>query len=348
MDRNELIRKLRESHREIEPGQDFSIFPFRPEDALGVAQAYHDAYGDAFPLDYVYDPEELTRRNATGELHTMVARTPRGEVVGLFGLFRPAPNPSVREAGQLIVLKSYRKRNVASALNVEALDHMPLRLGLPVIFCEAVSNHVASQHLSEVQGMAFTGLEVECMPPRASAKADEAVRNVSLLMMFKVFAKSACAVHLPGAYRAFCEAVYAELGLPRTIRPGATPVGDTVVASRFVLPQTGLVRQTVQRCGEDLAELAAASEATAGDRGVVQVYLNIGDAGAPQAVEVLRDRGYFFAGLLPSWFGADGLAMQKVGQEPDWEAIQVCSPKAEAARNMVREDFKRVWKSGRA
>ncbi|WP_051202690.1 GNAT family N-acetyltransferase [Desulfovibrio aminophilus] len=348
MDRKELIRTLEESRREIEPGQDVGIEPFRPEDALGVALAYHEAYGDAFPLEYVYDPAEIARRNASGDLHTVVARTPKGEVVGLFGLFRPAPNPEVYEAGQLIVLKSYRKRNVATALSVEALDNLPVRLGLPVMICEALTNNVASQHLSEVKGMTFTGLEVECMPSLASAKADGPARNISLLLMFKVFDKSACAVHLPEAYRSFCQAAYAEMNLPRTILPGASPAGDTVVASRFVLPEIGLVRQTVQRCGKDLGELVIASEAAAGERGLVQVFLNLGDAAAPQAVEALRDRGYFFSGLLPYWFGADGLAMQKVGREPDWEAIQVCGPKADAVRVMVREDFKRAWKGRRS
>jgi len=348
MDRKELIRTLEESRREIEPGQDVGIEPFRPEDALGVALAYHEAYGDAFPLEYVYDPAEIARRNASGDLHTVVARTPKGEVVGLFGLFRPAPNPEVYEAGQLIVRKSYRKRNVATALNEEALDHLPLRLRLPVMFCEAVGNHAASQHLSEVKGMAFTGLEVESMPPLASAKTDGPARNISLFLLFKVFEKSPRAVHLPGAYQAFCEGVYAELALPRTILPGKPPADDTVVASRFVLPEIGLVRQTVQRCGRDLGELVTASEAAAGERGLVQVFLNLGDAAAPQAVEALRDRGYFFSGLLPYWFGADGLAMQKIGREPDWEAIQVCSPKADAVRVMVREDFKRAWKGRRS
>jgi len=346
MGREELIRRLQASRRVIEPGQDVGIGPFRPEDALGVALAYLEAYGDVFPLEYVYDPAEIARRNATGDLHTVVARTPRGEVVGLFGLFRPAPNPDVREAGQLIVLKSYRKRNVATVLCVEALDNLPARLGLPVMICEALTNNMASQHLGEVKGMAFTGLEVECMPSPAPAKTDGAARNISLLLMFKVFDRSPCAVHLPEAYRTFCEAVYAEMALPRTVLPAAQPAGETVAADPFVLPQIGLVRQTVQRCGKDFGELVAASEAMAGERGLVQVFLNLGDAATPQAVESLRQRGYFLAGLLPCWFGADGLAMQKVSHAPDWEAIQVCSQKGEVVRDMVREDFERVRKRG--
>jgi GNAT superfamily N-acetyltransferase len=346
MNREELIRTLLVSQREIEPGQDFGIELFRPEDALGVCLAYLEAYGDAFPLDYVYDPAEIVRRNASGELYTVVARTPRGEVVGLFGLFRPAPNPGVREAGQLIVRKSYRKRNLATALSVEALENLPLRLGLSAIVCEALTNSVASQHLGEVNGMAFTGLEVECMPAVAAAGANGADRNISLLLMFKVFGKSPCAAHLPEAYRAFCEAAYAEMALPRTILPAAPPTdADTLAASPFVLPQIGLVRQTIQRCGKDFPELVDSSEAMAGEHGMVQLCLNLGDPAAPQATEALRRRGYFLAGLLPCWFGTDGLAMQKVGREPDWEAIQVCSPKADAVRRMVRDDFERAQAS---
>jgi GNAT superfamily N-acetyltransferase len=347
MDREELIRALLASQREIEPGQDVSIAQFRPEDALGVAQAYHEAYGDAFPLEYVYDPAEIARRNATDDLRTVVARTPRGEVVGLCGLFRPAPNPDVYEAGQLLVLKSYRKRNVATALAMELHDNLAKRLRMSAVFMEALTNNVVSQRVRGSEGtVAFTGLEVECMPPLAPSGTDSTARNISLLLMFKVFDKSSCAVHLPGPYRTFCEAVYAELALPRSLLPGEPPAGDTLVADRFTLPQIGLVRQTVQRCGRDLAALAAASEAMAGEHGMVQLFLNLGDPAAPQAVAALRRRGYFFSGLLPCWFGADGLAMQKVNREPDWEAIQVCGPEAETIRAMVREDFERARKRG--
>lgn len=345
MGREELIRKLQESHREIEPGQDVTIELFRPGDALGVALAYYEIYGGTFPLEHVYDPEEIVRRNATDDQYTVVARTPRGEVVGLFGLFRHAPNPGVYEAGQLMVLPSYRKRHLSTEFSLMAHDRLPKQLRIPVVFLEAVSNHTVSQRIVLPRGLVFTGLEVECMPSGVQAKEDDGARNISLFLMFKLFEKTSCDVYLPEPYRTFCETMYAELALPRVFSSGVALTGETL-ASQVFLQETGLLRLTVTRAGRDFGEAVSAAEAKAGPRGVIQIFLNLGDAAAPQAVAVLRDRGYFLAGLLPFWFGADGLLMQKVCPEPVWDAIQCVDLKAAAIRDRVRADFERAKSRG--
>lgn len=341
MGREELISVLRESHREIAPGQDVAIELFRPEDALGVALAYYETYGDAFPLEHVYDPAEIVRRNVTEDQYTVVDRTPRGEIVGLFGMFRHAPNPGVYEAGQLMVIKSYRNRHLSTEFSKMALENLPERLRIPVVFFEAVSNHTVSQHIVLPMGVAFTGLEVECMPPAARARKDDASHNVSLFLMFKAFEKTSCDVYLPEPYRMFCETMYAELALPRVCSSGGELAGETR-ASEFFFQETGLLRLTVTRLGRDFGEVVSRAEAKADERGIMQVFLNLGDVAAPHAVEMLRDRGYFLGGLLPFWFGADGLLMQKICREPDWDAIQGAGPKAAAIRDRVREDFERV------
>jgi hypothetical protein len=342
MDRKELIRRLQESRREIEPGQDVGIGAFRPEDALGVALAYHETYGDGFPLDYVYDPAEIARRNATGELHTVVARTGKGEVVGFAGIFRPAPHPDVYEAGQLNVVRSYRKRQVGTGLTEALFKGVIPRLPISLLCCEALANATFSQQMAMTEGLEPVGLEVECLPP-----VQEGEPRLSLVLLVKAYGKAACSAHLPDAYRDFCETAYAELGLPRSLSPGAAFSGETQ-ADRFSLPTAGLLRLTVRRCGADLAEAVAGAEAQADGRGAVQVFLDLGDAAAPRAVELLRDRGYFLSGLLPCWFGTDALVLQKVSQEPDWGAIQGCGPKVGAIRDLVREDFERAGKNGRS
>jgi len=347
MQRATLLQRLAESHRAIEPDQDVHLGLFRPEDAQGIALAYYETYGDTFPLDHVYDPEEIVRRNATNDQYTVVARTPKGEIVGLFGLFRHAPNPGVYEAGQLMVLKSYRKRDVGKMLSQSALNSLPEQLGIPVVVCEAVSNHPVSQHLSLEEGMSFTGLELECMPSRDTVGKDGVSHNISLFLMFKVFDSASCDVCLPEAYRAFCQGVYEEMALPRVALPPKRSTGATM-ASRFFLQEIGLLRLTVTRVGRDFGECVGAAEAQAGERGLVQLCLNLGDAGVPEAVTALRDRGYFLGGVLPFWFGADGLLMQKLRREPDWDAIHGAGPKAAAMQAQIRQDFEAANRRGHA
>ena len=59
--REECLAALRAAPHVIEPNQKYVVDDFRPGDGRGVAQLYHAVYGEMFPVDYVYDPEELVR-----------------------------------------------------------------------------------------------------------------------------------------------------------------------------------------------------------------------------------------------------------------------------------------------
>lgn len=341
MSRERYIEALREIRTEIEPGQDVEVGLFRPEDAVGVSLAYLEVYGDSFPIDHVYNPEEVARRNDSEDQYTIVARTPRGEVVGLAGLFRNAPDPGVYEGGQLMVLKSYRNSHVATLISRAAMGDCALRIGLPVVFCEAVCNHPASQRLAMQEGLIPTGLELECMPAGAFEKEGGVVRNVSLALLFRVIKPARCSVCLPERYADVIEAMYADFGL---VRDRLDPVPLSGVTERKVFPveDAKLVRLTVAKAGGDLASVAQQAEAAFGGETLVQAYLNLGDHAAPDAVRLLRERGYFFGGLLPQWFGADGMVLQKIPREPEWDAIRLYGKKIKAILEFVRRDYQSI------
>jgi hypothetical protein len=264
----------------------------------------------------------------------VVARTPRGEVVGLAGLFRHAPNPEVYEAGQLMVLRQYRDSRVGAAIARQIMGALPRELGLPVVFGEAVCNRPTSQRLASGQGLACTGLEVECMPAKAFRAEGGVIRNVSLLLMFMVNVRRRCTVCVPAHYEEFVAGMYRDFGLERDLlAPG--PLAGATEWTEFLLPEAGLSRLTAPRTGADFDAVVAGAEARAG---TVQVALNLGDPGVDEAVGLLRGRGYFFGGLLPHWFGPDGLVMQRTPQAPDWDAMCLDGEKARAMRDFVRCD----------
>ncbi len=327
--------------REIEPGQEVEVGLFRPEDAPGISLAYLETYGETFPIGHVYDPEEVVRRNASDDQYTVVARTMRGNVVGLAGLFRHAPNPGVYEAGQLMVLKSYRKSHVAAEISRQILKSQPRGLGIPVVFAEAVCNHQVSQQLALQGGLTPTGLEVECMPSEAYKREGGVSRNVSLLLMFRVDEMKLSAIHIPEEYEQEINAILGMLGVQREKAIGGKLEGLTE-SQEFLLPDVGLARITVSRAGSDIQSIIDDAEAKAGHDGLVQMYLNLGEPGTPEAVSILRANGFFFGGLLPQWFGCDGLIMQKVPRPPDWDAMRLKGEMARAMRDYVRRDYEAV------
>ncbi len=342
MNRKQLIETLIAAKRDIEPGQDVEVGLFRPEDALGVSLAYYETYGDAFPLDLVYDPEEIVRRNATDNQYTVVARTARGEIVGMAGLFRNAPNPDVYETGQLMVLKAYRNSHIAGEISKYMMNRCIRALGIPTVFMEGVCNHPVSQRLAIQERFSPTGLEVECMPAKTYEEEGGVQRNVSLLLMFNVQAKSPGTVHVPDEYRKIVDQTYSELEISRTLGAGGDPQADATESSVFQVEDAKLVRLTVKGVGNDFASVVEKAEGKFGDSGLTQIYLNLGDSGAPGAVTKLRERGYFYGGLLPNWFGPDGLVVQKVPLKPDWEAMRLYGKKAKAIHAYVRSDYDKV------
>ncbi|MDY0375791.1 MAG: GNAT family N-acetyltransferase [Desulfobacterium sp.] len=333
-----LIERLETEKKTIEPDQDAVVELFRDEDALGVSLLYYEVYGDRFPVQHVYDPDEVKRRNHTDEQYTLVARTTGGDIVGMIGLVCNCPNQKVYETAQLMVMKSYRKTWLAGELNRYALGEMPETLNLSAIFVEAVCNHPVSQVMAHKQGLCATGLEMECMPAAVYSKEGGVVRNVSLLLMFKVLSADPASVHLPEPYGEFMLGLYGQLGLQRKNLPGEDLAGITE-SDEFLLPDAGIARITVKKTGANFGRVMQDFEAAAGEHSLIQVYLNLGDPGCPRAVELLRKYGYFFGGLLPLWFESDGMIMQKLPEEPDWKGLSLHDGEAESMLAFLRQDF---------
>lgn len=341
MSHTQLIEALKASYHVIEPGQEVEIGLFKPEDALGVALAYYEIYGESFPIKHIYDPEEITRLNKTEDQYTVVAKTLRGEVVGLAGMFRNAPNPDIYEGGQIMLIKSYRNSHIASALTKECFDILPERINLPYLFGEAVCNNAATQRFSQTIGMSATGLEIECMPTETYLKEKAVERAVSLLTLFKPFKRPVCEACLPIEYKEFIENLYFELDVERTRIEGRTCVGVTE-KSDFLLPDNSLARITVTKAGTDFEKILEDTETAVTEKGLVQIYLNLGDTSVPEVVSMLRKKGYCTGGLLPYWFGSDGLIMQRLPQNPDWDALRLYGKKAKAIRDYVKKDYNAV------
>ena len=73
-----------------------------------------------------------------------------------------------------------------------------------------------------------------------------------------------------------------------------------------------------------------------------QVFLNLADPGVDAAAQWLRQRGYSFGGLIPLWFGSDGLLLQKMMHTPGFGGIKLHSPKAKELVTLVRQDWQAV------
>lgn len=314
---------------------EITVSLFQREDAPGVVRCYREIYGDGFPMRYVYDREEIIKRYDGLNHRAAVARTRDGEVVGIAGLFRSAPNPGLYEAGQLMIRKQHRKRDVSLLFSNAVFEEFPRQIPVKAIFLEAFCNYDASQGFAELHGLKPTGLEVEWMPARL--QGIELKRNISLLLEFRIYEDTPHTIHVHPEYAGFITERAEALKIARSPETSILPGKGETIARREIMADIGIAVLTVDSPGRYWTEALAAFEAEAGGC-AMQVKLNIGRPDAPWAVEQLCRRGFILGGYLPLWFGQDGMMFQKLRQVPDFAAHKLYSEAGKSVAARVEED----------
>ena len=330
--------------QDIEPGQDWEVDLFRPEDAQGVVQIFRSVYGEGYPVRTYVDPNLLIAENAARRTISTVARTPRGDVVGHNALFNSAAHPGIYESGAGAVHGAYRG---GKGIFTRMVDHgLKVAETFPMVnavFCEPVCNHVFSQKLTEKAGFALRALEVDLMPAEAYEKEASAAGRVAAFLAFRTFRPRPHAVYLPAAYRDELLFLYENLDDDREFQlsKDAVPRGTVSDIRAQVFDAARVARVAVHEPGADFSSKINSLERELQDKGVqvIQIWLNLACPWGGKAIESLSSHGFFLGGVLPRWFDDDGLLMQKILRKPDWNEISVHSERAAKILKLVRADW---------
>lgn len=337
------LKRLAEDKYIVEPDQEYTIEAFRPEDALPVVRCIYDVYGGDHAFDYVYDPEAVARQFTSGEQFTAVARTPKGDVLGMISLYHCPPWPGTFEGGQLMIMQNCRDATMGLKLCKYAATILASTANADAVYVEAVCTHVFTQYACRKNKYIECGLEVDAMPAGAFSSGDAQVaERTSMLLYFLVRNDRPHNVYLPESAKNLAQGVYDRLQLERTLQEGASDQrAEASALTTIALPDVGLMRLQVEKAGNDLAPLAAQAEQKL-DSGAVQIILNLADPATPAAASELRARGYFLGGLMPLWFGTDGLLLQRLKTPPDFDAPKIGSAAGKDILRQVREDMERL------
>lgn len=354
MTRAEALAALRAGHTPLAPGQKVQARLFRPEDAPGVARLFHQVYGESYPVDEPYVPELLAEANRTGRIRTIVAAGPEGDIIGQSAFYQSSPpNKRLYEYGQMLVDKDYRGSFAAARMHHFALRNMfGCMDGVDGVFGEAVCHHTMTQKISHGAQALECGLELGLMPEAAYA-AEGAAGRVSCLLHVRVDAGGEGPLYLPECWAPQIRAILPQWTLTREFRPagpGTPPPAEALTemeVQRFDF--AGVTRLNVARLGADFAARLAGelARAEADGHALVQVFLCLGEPWAGDAAEALRSSGFFFAGLLPLWFGAtapgpDALLAQRLLAPARLCWLVLHEPMGERLRDLVLEDLARA------
>jgi hypothetical protein len=344
--KDEALYRLREEAYRVEPDQDFTVRRFEPGDAWGVIRCFFEVYGDGYPFDTYYVPQKLIAAHEQSDMRSAVAVTARGDIVGFGSLLRHvAANPRLCETGQASVIPDYRA--TMAILCIQECLYALAGADAPVdaIFGEAVSNHQVMQRISLLFGFSETGIELGLMPGTAYGRGSAPEERVSTVLTFKILGDTPCDLYLPPVYEAVLADLLPDLPLTRSVHVSTADLPGDAVSDFDVrlFEAVGVLRVMARSAGHDFGDRLARELTLAASKGVLvfQVMVNLGEPWSGRVVDRLREQGFFFGGLLPQWFGTDGLLMQKLAFKPDCGALTLQSPRSHELLAYIRQDMER-------
>lgn len=331
--------------------QEWRINLFRPEDAVGVVALYRAVYGEDYPVKNVYDPSQLIREQATGDVFRVIAHSLADEVIGHIAFYRSSPpNRQLYEYGQMMIRFDWRNTALAFELGDFAIDVVAREQEIDDLWGEAVCHHPVTQRMCAGQGFMVMGIELGLMSGEACSHAmqnrTDPKERVSAALVFRSTAVRKQHLFLPADYETVLRELYGQWS-DESILTMSTETTFPETPGRYdlqVFGDAGVARITVIEVGEDFASRLAHFETTVSMNGcvVTQVFLSLADPAIGAAVSILRRKGFFFGGALPRWFGEDGLLMQKVMEAPDFSKIVLATKQARRLGDYIREDYEQV------
>ncbi|MBI5586068.1 MAG: hypothetical protein HY892_19830 [Deltaproteobacteria bacterium] len=332
------------SENPIAPDQTWEVDLFRPEDAAGVARLFLQVYGEGYPIKTFIEPARLVEENRTLRTISIVARTPRGDIVGHNAMFNSAPFKGLYESGAGVVHPLYRGgAGIFARMNAHLLELGKNRFKIAALFGESVCNHVFSQRMCAKLGAVTMAVELDLMPAAAYSQEQSARGRVSSLLDFIHIQPQTQTVYIPRVFDDALDFMYSGWPDERTRRPSTASIpadGETELETQ-IFDFAQVARLAVKRAGRDFDQALTGLEDKFKARGIVviQVWLNLAWPWVGEVVDTLRARGYFLGGLLPRWFDADGLLLQKTAARPGWEDMQIYFERAQKIAAFARADW---------
>jgi hypothetical protein len=333
--------------KENHANQQIEIDYFRPEDAESIAALFRAVYGDGYPVRIFYDPQALTEANEAGDYYSIVARNSAGVVVGVQHLFRSAPYEFLYEIGAGLVMKEYRnvglnKRMIAFAFR----EWVPSQNNIEEVWGESVCNHTYMHRAQIFFEYVETAMEIALMPSEAYEAERSATGRVATLVAFRCYKPKPHTVFLPKVYEQELALIYSRVDDQRVLSVAASGLSREIPSELRidVFEFARVARIAVHHAAADFESRLNELEAEALRKGVVvnQIWLNLGEPWIAAAVDILRDKGYFFGGVFPRWFDQDGLFMQKLLCPPYFEEIKLVSDSSHELLEMIKRDWSRA------
>lgn len=326
------------------------VRPMMAEDCLAVARLFYRTYGySASYASIIYEPDRLAEYVTSGRHFATIAVTPTGRVVGHLASSIEDPRAVTGAIGLLAVDPAYRRMHIAAKVGWAHIARLVER-GIVGQYTEAVTVHVGSQRTALKSGAHEVGLMLAGQTSELDFRGfggSSGHRRAALIFYGHLGTPAERTVHVPHAYRAVVERLYAEARLPRTVhsrfeRQPSDAKPDTRI--RVTLShETGVARIRVEAYGSDFLEALQEHlrQLRLNRYDLILVYLPMSDPATSHYGSGLHEVGLSFCGVYPEYRDGDVLLLQSLNNvEVFPEEINVASELGEFMRDFVVADFR--------
>jgi hypothetical protein len=332
------------------PTQEFGEYRIRlmkDSEAPAVVNLYRAVYGDHFPIKEMYDPRFIVEQQEAGLMYRVVAVDPSEKVVAHHAMYRLEETyRGLYEAGQGMVSPEYRGKGFSNVLQDYIGRKLAAAVGVEEFWGESVTNHVMMQKAALHVGVKESGIELEVMPAESYAAEKSAPGRVGVVVCFLAVKEKPHTVFLPSPYAGLLKRIYENGKRDRTFEAGVQGLPEGV-RTRYVdtfIASAGVLRVSLFEAGKDVEEVIAGlvKKYTAAGAVVLQVLLPLDKPYSGAVTEVLNRRGFFFSALIPRWFDADGLLLQRLVHPTHYNNMQIYSDFARDMLEFIIQDRARA------
>lgn len=340
-----------------------TIRPACPKDAESISRLALRAHGSLLFNADIYYPARVKEMLEQGEMRSMVAETPQGEILGHGALVAEAPAAVVEEMTYGVVDERMRGRHCSAAI-AEALLADAAERGLHCVFALAVCNHVLSQRSALAAGFRECALLLAASPPSKSwskvdkqpgaATALSRIANLQLIRLLRPL--PAVPLFAPKRHEMMICRIHAHLGMAdanaalrrnderqAALESAGAGQNDLASGNARIRVETdvkeGWAWIVVLEYGGKAQAKVASQLRRLCSQGVSAIFLMLplDDPATATTTRRFEDMGFFFSGITFSPQGQEHLALQYVNGDPAYMAVQVHSPFARDLLDYVRD-----------
>lgn len=316
------------------------IHCLRPEEAEGVALLMYEVYQDTYPKKYVYDPEQLRKKNAIREIVPVVATSPEGRVLAYCAM-NPINNyPEIGLLGSLAVLPDFRRHGLGELILRHLLSCSEGR-GFRSLTAGAFTVHPHSQKVLQRYGFHTSAIMLGSQPQEISFQgiSGKLGQRESMAFLTKVLSHEEYGLqYLPSNHHGIIQEIATELGFRIIPGSGRRYGHEPTVTEHSINYETGAGKVLIQRVGQDHREILAGIVRQLHTKGAksIGLHLSLSDQGSPALASAAEEMGFIFSGILPAKDRIILLLQNLHGVPIDYERIHMGNPFGERLLSYIR------------